>query len=152
MNDYKLYIGLSALKCKLKLLLLSKFHILFNLVFSANTCSVEEKTEKLEDFQELFSSKLVSINLTLHKINYSWGNKIILLNKNFSLPDQALIHMSKKIWSLLYSFILFNMWNLVVWLNVYLSFAFYSFMINSLHPLSKIPLISYGNWLQFTAL
>lgn len=112
MNDYKLYIGLSALKCKLKLLLLSKFHILFNLVFSANTCSVEEKTEKLEDFQELFSSKLVSINLTLHKINYSWGNKIILLNKNFSLPDQALIHMSKKI-------ILFNMWNLVVWLNVW---------------------------------
>lgn len=71
MNDYKLYIRLSALKCKLKLLLLSKFHILFNLVFSANTCSVEEKTEKLEDFQELFSSKLVSINLTLHKINYS---------------------------------------------------------------------------------
>lgn len=112
MNDYKLYIGLSALKCILKLLLLSKFHILFNLVFSANTCSVEEKTEKLEDFQELFSSKLVSINLTLHKINYSWGNKIILLNKNFSLPDQALIHMSKKI-------ILFNMWNLVVWLNVW---------------------------------
>lgn len=71
MNDYKLYIGLSALKCILKLLLLSKFHILFNLVFSANTCSVEEKTEKFEDFQELFSSKLVSINLTLHKINYS---------------------------------------------------------------------------------
>lgn len=71
MNDYKLYIGLSALKCELKLLLLSKFHIRFNLVFSANTCSVEEKTEKLEDFQELFSSKLVSINLTLHKINYS---------------------------------------------------------------------------------
>lgn len=71
MSDYKLYIGLSALKCKLKLLLLSKFHILFNLVFSANTCSVEEKTEKLEDFQELFSSKFVSINLTLHKINYS---------------------------------------------------------------------------------
>lgn len=71
MNDYKLYIGLSALNCILKLLLLSKFHILFNLVFSANTCSVEEKTEKLEDFQELFSSKLVSINLTLHKINYS---------------------------------------------------------------------------------
>lgn len=112
MNDYKLYIGLSVLKCILKLLLLSKFHILFNLVFSANTCSVEEKTEKLEDFQELFSSKLVSINLTLHKINYSWGNKIILLNKNFSLPDEALIHMSKKI-------ILFNMWNLVVWLNVW---------------------------------
>lgn len=71
MNDYKLHIHLSALKCKLKLLLLSKFHILFNLVFSANTCSVEEKTEKLEDFQELFLSKLVSINLTLHKINYS---------------------------------------------------------------------------------
>lgn len=71
MNDYKLYIGLSALKFKLKLLLLSKFHILFNLVFSANTCSVEEKTEKLEDFQELFSSKLVSINLTLHIMNYS---------------------------------------------------------------------------------
>lgn len=42
---------------------------------STNTCSVEEKTEKLEDFQELFSSKLDNKILSqFHQSSYKFYN------------------------------------------------------------------------------